>query len=215
MVLKKILSALIVIFFVACVYATVTYAENGGFDNFTVDSPIENDTVVNETTENNTIPAVPDEDGISGEVVDTPTIVENETVSQNGTLENATIKPVTETPKDTEKLPAIPPGKYGVQITDVHPLDDNKVEYINITNYMPTTAHLEGFKIHEVVCNNTILFPADFDVKSGKTLTIYSGSGNNKPCRFYLGLKHHFINKKDTIELYCSCGNKTSVYEKS
>jgi hypothetical protein len=213
----RILSALAVVLVLACVCIVFVSADPLGFnENSTNDNSTPVETITNSTEENITIPAIPDEDGITGEVVDSDkTIVENETVSSNGTLENATIKPITETPKDTEKLPAIPEGKYGVQITDVHPLDDNKVEYINITNYMPTTAHLEGFKIHEVVCNNTILFPADFDVKSGKTLTIYSGSGNNKPCRFYLGLKHHFINKKDTIELYCSCGNKTSVYEKS
>jgi hypothetical protein len=139
-------------------------------------------------------------------------IVENETVAVNGTLSNATIKPIVETPKDPEPLPPIPEGKHGIQITDVHPLDSDKVEYINITNYMTTTAHLEGFKIRDVACNNTLIFPADFDIKSGKTLRIYSGSGESKPCKFYLDLKHHYINKKDRIELYCSCGNKTSEF---
>jgi hypothetical protein len=181
-------------------------------DNDTTENDTPTDTVIpdNNTTDNVTIPAIPDTDGITGEVGDT--IVENETVTQNGTLENATIKPVTETPKDTEKLPAIPKGKYGVQITDVHPLDSNKVEYVNITNYMPTTAHIEAFKLRDVACNNTLVFPADFDIKSGKTLSVYSGSGVNKPCRFYLGLKHHWINQKDMLELYCSCGNKISEF---
>jgi hypothetical protein len=76
-------------------------------------------------------------------------------------------------------------------------------EYIKIKNDMKMGINLKNFKIHDVTCDKWITLPS-FSLKSGATVTIYSGSGANTKDKLYLGLKNHFMNKKDKLELVAS-----------
>jgi hypothetical protein len=174
---------------------------NSTNENSTVSEPIQN------TTENNTIPAVEDDDGITGEVVDSnhPTVVENETVT-NGTMENATIKPKADPVINKPKLKAnsVVPAD-GIRIIEAVPLGaHNGPERFVIKNNMNSTVNIKGFTIYEVKCNNTIEFTDDMYIQAGKTLTIYSGSGTNTEEKFYLRLRHHFMNLEDKLILIAS-----------
>ena len=118
-----------------------------------------------------------------------------------------------------DKVTAVNPSevKYadinneGVQISALHPLSDG-VEYVSITNYNAFTAHLEGYKIHEMTCNNTIVFK-DIDVLPGHTLKVYTGS--HPDGRDVVGTHklHHIYTQHDTVKLICACGNVISTFK--
>jgi hypothetical protein len=100
----------------------------------------------------------------------------------------------------------------GVQITALHPLSEG-VEYVSITNFNDFTAHIEGYKIHEMECNNTITFK-NIDILPGHTSKVYTGSHPDGPDVVGTHKLHHIYNQHDTVELICACENVISVFEK-
>lgn len=121
---------------------------------------------------------------------------------------------------NVDKATAIKPAEVkntdinneGVQITALHPLSGGE-EYVSITNFNDFTAHLEGYKIHETKCNNTIIFH-DIDVLPGHTLKVYTGSHPDGPDVVGTHKLHHIYNQHDKVELICACKNVISVFEK-
>lgn len=169
----------------------------------------------NSTIQNDTVIVDPTLDTSTGDLSDG----NNDTVQAD--VANETEANVPPAPSDGTTVPApvetkvnktVTKTNEGVRITALHPLSGG-VEYVNITNENIFTAHIEGFKLKEMVCGNSFVFP-DIDVKPGETLTVYTVKGVNTEESFFMGKTHHIWNAKDTAKLICSCGNETSVFER-
>jgi len=134
-----------------------------------------------------------------------------------------TAKPTVPQTKEVGKVTAVRPiiseevKKYtninneGVKITALHPLSAG-VEYVSITNFNDFTAHIEGYKIHEMECNNTIVFK-DIDIQPGHTLKIYTGNHQSGSDIVSAKKLRHIYTKNDEVELICACGAQISVFK--
>ena len=58
-------------------------------------------------------------------------------------------------------------------------------EWVRIKNYCTTRKGIGGWKIHDYDRNHTYTIPAGTAIGPGRTITLYSGSGDNTGSKLY------------------------------
>jgi hypothetical protein len=183
--IKKLGSFLVIILFVAAVFAVVTTAQkNEG-----------NSTISNSTVEGNcTVATTPDNTTTADNNTCSP--VENITI-----VTNTTEKPIYGSGETFENNTTAPVAEAGpIKITDIKVTDCIKTEYANITNEGCYPVDLTGWKI-KTGCG--VIYSLDgATIQPGATLKVNTDSGKNTENDYFLNAKTHIWVKPGTAKLF-------------
>lgn len=210
--IKKLASYIIIILFVATVFAVVTYAQDVGSNstvsNFTLDNKPASDFIIPNLDNDSTVDNASSVNNTNASV-ETDFIIPNLGASSNSDNEtNVSIANDTNVSTANETTAA----DEGVQITALHPWERNSQEYLDITNYACYPVDLEGFQLQEKHCGTNYTFPSVV-IQPGATMQVFTKAGQDSENVFHMSFKEHIFSEHDTAKLVYESDFTTVVDE--